>query len=118
MQAGAICQNERRIESGLTPESVARERDHGLSSSKRRKGQTMTTRTEEQDRADWVAWLESYGAAKFYDAFMSNAQGAESTCEHCGQPIYLDIREGGGVPDWGSSFRDGRSSARWSGLNQ
>jgi hypothetical protein len=58
------------------------------------------------DRAHWIAWLQGYGIGKFYDAFMANAQGAESVCVHCGERIYLDIREGGGVPDWGSSFGD------------
>lgn len=48
----------------------------------------------------WVKWLEAYGAANFYQAFMRNAQGAEGTCRYCGETIQLDIREGGGVPDW------------------
>ena len=52
------------------------------------------------DRRSWVVWLDSYSAAKFYDAFMQTAQDAESTCTQCGARIYLDIREGGGVPDW------------------
>lgn len=56
------------------------------------------------DKQEWVAWLQSYGLDKFFDAFISTAQGAESECIHCGQKIYLDIVEGGGVPDWGSSF--------------
>lgn len=59
---------------------------------------------DNEDRAAWVSWLETYGAGKFYDAFMANAQGAESVCVQCNQPIYLDIREGGGVPDWGSNI--------------
>ncbi len=52
------------------------------------------------EREDWTQWLKTYGAGKFYDAFMSIAQNAEGTCVHCDQPIYLDIREGGGIPDW------------------
>jgi hypothetical protein len=46
--------------------------------------------------------LASYGVDKFYDAFLRNAQGAESRCVHCNAPIYLDIVEGGGIPDWGT----------------
>ncbi len=56
------------------------------------------------NKREWVRWLEEYGAAKFYDAFVRNAQYAQSKCVHCGQKIYLDIVEGGGVPDWGSEL--------------
>lgn len=52
------------------------------------------------DRTAWVEWLKDYGRVAFYDAFMANAQFAKSTCVHCGEDIYLDIAEGGGVPDW------------------
>ncbi len=52
------------------------------------------------DRATWALWLMGYGLGKFYDAFMANAQFAKGTCVHCGADIYLDIAEGGGVPDW------------------
>lgn len=55
------------------------------------------------ERAEWIRWLEAYGAGPLYDAFMRSAQGAQSECTQCGQAIYLDISEGGGVPDWGSS---------------
>ena len=55
-----------------------------------------------KDAKDWVAWLQGYGPLKFYRAFMRSAQYAEGTCIHCRQEIYLDIAEGGGVPDWGS----------------
>ena len=55
----------------------------------------------ESERADWVAWLEYFGAGNFYDSFMAHAQGAKSKCAYCGSTITLDIREGGGVPDWG-----------------
>jgi hypothetical protein len=63
----------------------------------------MTTKAQRmaaKDKAAWVAWLQTYGADKFYAAFMANAQDAESRCVYCREPIYLDIREGGGVPDW------------------
>lgn len=66
----------------------------------------MTTATA-NDKQAWVKWLESYGADGFFDAFIRQAQGAKSTCVHCGEAIYLDIVEGGGVPDWGTSFGDG-----------
>jgi hypothetical protein len=61
---------------------------------------TYTPPTAEQSRAAWIAWLEGYGADRFYDAFLETAQGARSQCVPCGQSIYLDIVEGGGVPDW------------------
>ena len=51
-------------------------------------------------RTAWVKWLKSYGPGRFFDAFMRSAQNAESVCEQCGERIYLDIAEGGGVPDW------------------
>lgn len=55
-------------------------------------------------RIDWVNWLKEYGADKFYDAFLATAQGARSECIYCGEDIFLDIVDGGGVPDWGSSM--------------
>lgn len=55
-------------------------------------------------RAEWVRWLKSYGPGQLFDAILQNTQGAESQCIHCGQKIYLDIVEGGGVPDWGSAI--------------
>lgn len=51
-------------------------------------------------RRDWIRWLEGYGAGAFYDSMLDSIQGAEGRCLHCGQPIYLDIVEGGGIPDW------------------
>lgn len=51
-------------------------------------------------KQEWVKWLEEYGADKFYDAFVLTAQDAESECVQCGEPIFLDIVEGGGAPDW------------------
>ena len=70
--------------------------------------QTTTTASAQPENGaeEWSHWLATYkegdksGAERFYDAFMFNAQNAEGTCVHCNEPIYLDIREGGGVPDW------------------
>lgn len=56
--------------------------------------------SQTQEKREWVKWLESYGLDKFFDAFLANTQGAQSTCIHCREKIYLDIVEGGGVPDW------------------
>ena len=64
----------------------------------------MTAR--EQARSGWVAWLETYGAGAFFDAFMEHAQGAQGWCVHCRKAIYLDIAEGGGVPDWSDGAGD------------
>ena len=63
------------------------------------------TQQVKSERADWVRWLEGDGLGKFYDAFARNARGAESQCVHCCHSIFLDIVEGGGVPDW--KTRDG-----------
>lgn len=60
----------------------------------------------DSERAAWVHWLATYGPAEFYDAFMQTAQDAESVCVHCRASIYLDIREGGGVPDWRTAEGD------------
>lgn len=62
----------------------------------------MARPTAKQSRTAWIKWLEKYGIGKFYDAFLRTAQYAESECVYCGEKIYLDIVEGGGVPDWGS----------------
>lgn len=56
----------------------------------------------EQDRSSWVKWLETYGAEKLFDSIIRNVQNVESECVHCGEKIYCDIVEGGGVPDWGT----------------
>jgi hypothetical protein len=53
------------------------------------------------EKRQWVAWLEGYGAAGLFDSIMASCQGAESTCRYCGETITFDITEGGGVPDWG-----------------
>lgn len=57
-----------------------------------------------KSKAEWVAWLRTYGAAQLFDAIIESCQGAESKCVHCGEKIYFDIVEGGGVPDWGSAI--------------
>lgn len=49
-------------------------------------------------------WLESFGAERFFEAFLAVAQGAQSMCVYCGRHIYLDCAEGGGVPDWGTAI--------------
>jgi hypothetical protein len=67
----------------------------------------MAKKTKKAEKASWVAWLKDYGGDKFFDAFIRTAQYAESVCVNCGQKIYLDIVEGGGVPDWGSAFKEG-----------
>jgi hypothetical protein len=54
------------------------------------------------DARAWAQWLQTYGAERFYMRFMENAQDAVSTCYYCGQQISLDIREGGGIADWGT----------------
>lgn len=59
-----------------------------------------------KERKQWVSWLAGYGAARFYDAFVRIAQGARSTCQHCGEDVYLDMVEGGGVPDWRTASGD------------
>lgn len=53
-----------------------------------------------KEEQSWLDWLADYGADNFLRAFLYNAQGAQGTCTYCAQPIYLDIIEGGGVPDW------------------
>ena len=60
-------------------------------------------KVNERNRDEWVSWLKSYGPDKFYEAFISNAQGALSRCVYCGEEIYLDIVEGGGVTDWATA---------------
>lgn len=56
--------------------------------------------THEEIKESWLKWLESYGADKFYDAFLRTVEGAESVCIYCGRTIQVDITIGGGVPDW------------------
>lgn len=64
-----------------------------------------TRKLKEQDRVNWTRWLKTYGAGRFYDVFVEMAQDARGTCRNCKKAIYLDIIEGGGVPDWRT--RDG-----------
>lgn len=59
----------------------------------------------ETAKLNWVDWLEDYWADKFYDAFMKYAQNAKGSCLYCGNDIYLNIPEIGGIPDW--KLRDG-----------
>jgi hypothetical protein len=59
-----------------------------------------------QDKQNWLSWLQEYGAEKFLDSFLSNVEGAESTCKHCGETIYLDLLVGGGCPDWSTEDGD------------
>jgi len=73
-------------------------------------------RLSSKERKSWVMWLRIFGAAKLFDSIMVNAQGAESRCIHCGKPIYFDIVEGGGVPDWKTADGDyGCTSVRANG---
>lgn len=62
-------------------------------------------RYTKSQKQSWVSWLTNYGLMKFLNAFLSNVEGAESTCRHCHQKIYVDVMVGGGVPDW--STKDG-----------
>lgn len=64
---------------------------------KRWKGVNETMATV---KSAWVNWLKEYGADKFYELFVKIAQNAQSTCVYCHEPIYLDIVEGSGGPDW------------------
>jgi hypothetical protein len=54
----------------------------------------------ERERDEWCHWLRGFTPERFYDEFVATAQGAESECVNCGEKIYLDMVEGGGVPDW------------------
>lgn len=66
----------------------------------------MKAKPDKAEIDAWVKWLSHYGAGEFYQAFARIAQDAESTCIHCGKKIYLDIREGGGIPDWRTADGD------------
>ncbi len=59
------------------------------------------TLAQEKAKASWVSWLATYGADAFFDALMANVEGAESTCQYCGERIRLDFTQGGGIGDWG-----------------
>ena len=58
---------------------------------------------EDRKRGEWLDWLRWFTPERFYDDFVATAQGAESECVNCGERIYLDIVEGGGVADWMNS---------------
>jgi hypothetical protein len=64
------------------------------------------TNTKRNARQDWIDWIKGYGVGKFYDAFVRTAQGAASRCTNCREAIFLDIVEGGGVPDWRTAGGD------------
>jgi len=66
----------------------------------------MKTKVSKELIESWTKWLKWYGAKKFCKAFLRTAQDAQSTCVHCTEPIYLDIIEGGGVPDWKTADGD------------
>jgi len=66
----------------------------------------MATKVTRAAKRGWVRWLNRYGGAPFLKAFLESAQDAESHCVHCGHPIYLDVIEGGGVPDWKTADGD------------
>ena len=54
----------------------------------------------------WVKWLENYGLENFAKSLLRNVQGAQSKCIHCGEFIYLDFFEGGGIGDWSTEDGD------------
>lgn len=55
---------------------------------------------KEADIPRWADWLRQYGAEKFARSLFRDVQGAKSRCTQCGDAIYLDFFEGGGVGDW------------------
>ena len=57
----------------------------------------------ELKRDEWCDWLRWFTPEKFYDDFVATVQGAETKCVNCGEKIYLDMVEGGGVADWMNS---------------
>ena len=57
-------------------------------------------------KQSWVDWLTGYGLLKFLNSFLHNVEGAQSTCRHCGETIYVDVMVGGGVPDWSTEDGD------------
>ena len=66
----------------------------------------MNAKEKAQNKIAWLDWFKTYGAKQFLDAFLSNVEGAESTCIHCHQKIYVDVMIGGGVPDWSTKGGD------------
>ena len=65
----------------------------------------MITATN-SDKQQWVKWLEGYDKGELFDSLIRSIQNVKSQCVHCGEDIYCDIVEGGGVPDWGTRFDD------------
>lgn len=61
---------------------------------------------EFESQEAWVKWLKGYSPKAFLKVFLDVAQDAEGTCVNCYEKIYLDIIEGGGVPDWRTSDGD------------
>jgi hypothetical protein len=59
-----------------------------------------------KSKKEWLKWVKTYGIGNFFDAFIKNVEGAESTCRYCGNLIYVDITIGGGVPDWSTEGGD------------
>ena len=57
-----------------------------------------------KDRQSWVKWLETYDKGELFDSLIYSIQNAKSECANCGEEIYCDIVEGGGVPDWGTKM--------------
>ena len=58
------------------------------------------------EKQSWVNWLVQYGLMKFLNSFLRNVEGAESTCRHCKEKIYVDVMIGGGIPDWSTADGD------------
>lgn len=56
--------------------------------------------SEEEFEDAWVRWLKGYGAKDFIKALIDRVQDVQSTCIYCDRAIYLDVIEGGGIPDW------------------
>jgi hypothetical protein len=63
-------------------------------------------RYSKAQKQSWVQWLQGYGLLKFLNAFLRSVEGAQSTCRHCHQKIYVDVMVGGGVPDWSTEDGD------------
>lgn len=59
-----------------------------------------------KDVRGWLAWFKDFGARAFLKAFLHNVEGAESRCQYCHEPIYVDVLIGGGVPDWSTADGD------------
>lgn len=60
----------------------------------------------EQQKQEWVKWLEMFSPIAFLESFLRTSHGAISTCQYCAEEIRLDILEGGGVADWKTTDGD------------